>query len=491
MDDLRQWTIGGKKYSVQDRIDVYLDESTAKVVESTFPYLFDKKKATGGGDVPSLEFHVFGNGPGGYEPVMIEELEVIPFQVEHGSAGENKFMSLGYRFGDFTYISDASGLPEKAQECIKGTTTLVLDALHYDTHTSHFSISESITAASTLLPPGGRLYFTGMSHRVDHDTLNQELAESAILKEKGIVAEVAYDGMKLSVDGPTRTSNPAPTSTSKPKTVLLCRAKSDVEDDGIAYTEDPYEKLFKQNGFDRSLFLPVLEHVPCNQDELSSTLRHPDQFAGLVITSKRALESISNVLAKDVSTKKNGTTPLPEVWKQWLAKPVYVVGPETARVAEEMGLTDVRGKESGRAEVLVTEIINAKADFGGKPLLFLAGSKHRGTLPDGLQQAGVDFRTIVVYETEGSKRVDEEVERLLEGQKGGVDWVVFFSPLGVRTALPVLRSKSCWGEGLKVAAIGPTTAKEVEDSGVVVTITAAKPNVDSLVMAIVDAGEAL
>ncbi|KAJ3046504.1 hypothetical protein HK097_000805, partial [Rhizophlyctis rosea] len=200
MDDLRQWTIGGKKYSVQDHIDVYLNRNTAKVVEGTFPYLFDKRKATGGGDIPSLQFHIFGDGPEGYEPFMIEELEVIPFQVEHGYGGDGKFMSLGYRLGNVTYISDASGLPEKARKCIAGTDILVLDALHYDSHPSHFSISESIKEASSLLSPGSHLYITGLSHRVDHDTLNQELADSSILKEHGILAETAYDGLRIVVD---------------------------------------------------------------------------------------------------------------------------------------------------------------------------------------------------------------------------------------------------------------------------------------------------
>lgn len=52
MDDLRQWTLGGKAKSVQDYIDVYCSEETLKVVAGAFPYLIDKDKATGSsGDI--------------------------------------------------------------------------------------------------------------------------------------------------------------------------------------------------------------------------------------------------------------------------------------------------------------------------------------------------------------------------------------------------------------------------------------------------------
>lgn len=54
LDDLRQWTIGPEGYRTQHAIDVYLNEETLGVVQGAFPYLVDKKLATGGGDVTSL-----------------------------------------------------------------------------------------------------------------------------------------------------------------------------------------------------------------------------------------------------------------------------------------------------------------------------------------------------------------------------------------------------------------------------------------------------
>ncbi|KAG0005458.1 hypothetical protein BGZ79_004682 [Entomortierella chlamydospora] len=56
LDDLRSWCLINKEdpYS----IPVYLDQETMDVVTSTFPYMVDASKATGGGDVPSFTFNV-------------------------------------------------------------------------------------------------------------------------------------------------------------------------------------------------------------------------------------------------------------------------------------------------------------------------------------------------------------------------------------------------------------------------------------------------
>jgi len=78
LDDLRQWTIGGSIHRIQPHVDIYLDQSTMNVVSISFPYLVDKSMATGGGDVPSLKFHVFDLD--GLKPFLIDGLEVIPFQ---------------------------------------------------------------------------------------------------------------------------------------------------------------------------------------------------------------------------------------------------------------------------------------------------------------------------------------------------------------------------------------------------------------------------
>ncbi|RKO90716.1 beta-lactamase-like protein, partial [Blyttiomyces helicus] len=202
LDDLRQWTIGGAAKSVQDSIPVYLSKECMSVVESVFPYLVDTKKATGGGDVPALDFHVFGDGPEGYKPFNIEELEVIPIEVDHGKVSSGApFKCLGYRFNNLTYLSDVSSIPPTASDLIQGTTTLIIDALHREPHASHLSIYQSASEAARLLPQDGRAIMVGMSHDTEHEELNCILAEDEGLKAKGVRAQAGFDGMRVDVRG--------------------------------------------------------------------------------------------------------------------------------------------------------------------------------------------------------------------------------------------------------------------------------------------------
>ncbi|KAI8817804.1 beta-lactamase-like protein, partial [Fimicolochytrium jonesii] len=235
LDDLRQWTIGGKHLCVQDHIDVYLSPQTMGVVSSSFPYLVDKGKATGGGDVPSLRFHVF---EAGIDKFVVGELEVVPLEVEHGRVDkETPFMSLGFRFGELAYVSDVSAFPERTREKMRGVTTLVLDALHCksfvlppppppfpaifflplisllklsfyfeDTpHASHLSIPQSLTEILRILPhnttPPARAFLVGFSHRVEHETLERELERDETLWSNGVVVRPAWDGLRVKLRG--------------------------------------------------------------------------------------------------------------------------------------------------------------------------------------------------------------------------------------------------------------------------------------------------
>ncbi|KAJ1340228.1 hypothetical protein BSLG_005114 [Batrachochytrium salamandrivorans] len=124
-----------------------------EVVSRAFPYLVDKTKAT----------------------------------VEHGRNGNEPYMSLGFRFEDLTYISDANAIPPRAARIIHGSTHLVIDGLG--------GCSECILA----LACGGNGYFTGLSHSMDHDELNVYLASQQAIKDAGIHIEAGFDGQRIQI----------------------------------------------------------------------------------------------------------------------------------------------------------------------------------------------------------------------------------------------------------------------------------------------------
>ncbi|KAJ3417620.1 hypothetical protein HDV05_000077 [Chytridiales sp. JEL 0842] len=203
LDDLRQWTLRG---AIQDSISIYLSLETFDVVSRSFPYLVDSNKATGGGAVPALQFHIFDKDRISSEripPFIVEdELQVDAFEVCHGTYNDGTdYFCMGFQFdkGAFTYISDANRIPEQAKEVMlqKGERlgVLVLDALKEESHPSHFGIKEAIAVAAELKPK--QLLLTGFCHHVDHDTLHQRLKADQSLLGAGINAEPAYDGLKI------------------------------------------------------------------------------------------------------------------------------------------------------------------------------------------------------------------------------------------------------------------------------------------------------
>ncbi|KAJ3403164.1 hypothetical protein HDU80_004437 [Chytriomyces hyalinus] len=144
------------------------------VVASAFPYIVDRTKATGGGQIPSLEFHVFDEAPllnecetaedGFHRVLRIDELEVVPFN-------------------GITYISDTNEIPEVSQRLIRNSEVLVLDGLRYNLHPSHMGVIRSIEEAQLLQPK--KLILTGFCHDIDHYDLEARLAGNQELKDAG------------------------------------------------------------------------------------------------------------------------------------------------------------------------------------------------------------------------------------------------------------------------------------------------------------------
>nr|CAG8580611.1 2420_t:CDS:2 [Entrophospora candida]CAG8586879.1 8260_t:CDS:2 [Entrophospora candida] len=74
LDDLRSWTLNK---AIQEYIPIYLTENTFENIKSSFPYLVDKKKSTGGGDLPSFQWNIIDS----HTNFTVEGLEFTPLQV--------------------------------------------------------------------------------------------------------------------------------------------------------------------------------------------------------------------------------------------------------------------------------------------------------------------------------------------------------------------------------------------------------------------------
>ena len=114
----------------------------------------------------------------------IGDIELMPIQVMH-----REMPVLGFRIGDFTYITDANYISEEAKTQIKGSKVLILNALRPQSHPTHFTLSEAIALTQSLDIP--QTYFTHFSHQIGLHAI----VEPSLPKGIGM----SYDGMVIAV----------------------------------------------------------------------------------------------------------------------------------------------------------------------------------------------------------------------------------------------------------------------------------------------------
>jgi uroporphyrinogen-III synthase len=172
---------------------------------------------------------------------------------------------------------------------------------------------------------------------------------------------------------------------------------------------------------------------------------------------------------------------------------VYAVGERTAAECRtQLGLA-CRGEHAGRAAALAPTIV---ADhLGGaaaRPVLFLAGDKAMPVLPTLLAEARVPLEQVCVYATQPRADLPALLDAYHTRHGLALRWVVVHSPSTVYATAPTLAR---WAQpqppqhqqGIRLAAIGPTTAAALETVGLVASAVAAVPSPAGVAAAILAA----
>jgi len=171
LDDIRAFN-----YIQKSPMDVYGEERVVRALKSGFPYVFAEKKYPG---IPQVRMHIITNSA-----FQLGEMEVIPIRMMH-----YRLPVLGFRLGDFAYLTDGNYIPEAEKEKLFGVKYLVVNALRREPHISHFTLSEAVSLIEELSPRMG--YLTHISHQMGlHADLEKELPSRI---------QPAYDGLVLEV----------------------------------------------------------------------------------------------------------------------------------------------------------------------------------------------------------------------------------------------------------------------------------------------------
>src|SRR5687768_1237625 len=156
LDDVRAFN-----YFQEQAMQIYANQMTMDGLMREFAYAFADKKYPG---VPNLELNSIG-----LEAFTIGDIPILPFQVWH-----MKMPVFGFRFGNFSYITDANRIDEVEKEKIRGSKIIVVNALRKEKHISHYTLDEAVELVHELQIP--EAYFTHISHQLGrHEETERKL----------------------------------------------------------------------------------------------------------------------------------------------------------------------------------------------------------------------------------------------------------------------------------------------------------------------------
>jgi phosphoribosyl 1,2-cyclic phosphate phosphodiesterase len=170
LDDVRRFNALRK-----GPLDVWADAATHESLGRCFGYAFREPAA----DLKVFRPHLVPRTIEGDFEIGGVTWQVIPLL--HGD-----MPVLGFRVGQIAYCTDVSYMPDSSVEKLRGLDVLVLDALAWHKHPTHFSIAEGLSIVERVKPK--RTYFTHISHNCGHAETNARLPEGV---------ELGYDGLRV------------------------------------------------------------------------------------------------------------------------------------------------------------------------------------------------------------------------------------------------------------------------------------------------------
>jgi phosphoribosyl 1,2-cyclic phosphate phosphodiesterase len=174
LDDLRSFnTLQGSA------IPCYGNREALAGIRRQFSYVFEGPLQEGGG-VPQLSVtEVAGS-------FSVGGIRIVPVPLWHG-----RLPILGFRVGNFAYLTDCNRLPDETWALIQGVEVLVLDALRDTPHETHFTVDEAVAVAKRIAPR--QTYFTHMNHDLPHAKTNARLPAGMELAYDGLVFDIEVD----------------------------------------------------------------------------------------------------------------------------------------------------------------------------------------------------------------------------------------------------------------------------------------------------------
>lgn len=169
LDDLRA-------FCFHKALPTYADDIVSRTFIEKYDYIFVHKYP----GVPQMDLHQLSQD----DVLMIGSTEVKPIRVMHG-----KMPIFAWRIGKLAYVTDCTEIPETEWQKLYGIDTLIIDALRWKEHPTHYSVEQALEVVDRVKPR--EVWFTHMSHDIGLHATSQDFLPANV--------HLAYDGLVITI----------------------------------------------------------------------------------------------------------------------------------------------------------------------------------------------------------------------------------------------------------------------------------------------------
>ena len=172
LDDIRPFNFQ------QGSLPVFAEHRVITNLQKRFDYIFETENRYPGAPTVAInEIHPDFN-------FEIGDWKIQPIRVYHGS-----LPVLGFRIGDFAYLTDVKTIETAELAKLKGLKVLVVNALREESHPTHFNLQEALDFVTLIQPE--QTYLTHISHHMGfHSEREKQLPKNVFL---------AYDNLEITL----------------------------------------------------------------------------------------------------------------------------------------------------------------------------------------------------------------------------------------------------------------------------------------------------
>ena len=139
LDDVRAFNF--VDYPTIRVVDIFANAQTAVAIKKDYDYAFAENKYIG---APEMRLHEIDTT----KPFTVKGHKIIPINGRHSE----RFFVTGYRIGPLAYMTDFKELLDGEEEKLQGIDTLVVNALRFKPHHSHFNVEEAVALINRIKP---------------------------------------------------------------------------------------------------------------------------------------------------------------------------------------------------------------------------------------------------------------------------------------------------------------------------------------------------